>query len=172
MAKNKAQKKKIVQDLSEKIKDAKSVVIADFTGLKVADSEALRKKCKEQSVYFTATKKTLLNLALKEQGLDLDAGTLEGSLGVAVSQEDEVAAAKIVKEFAKDHEQVTFQAGMLEGTLISVEKLKQLADLPSKQELLAKVVGSLKAPISGFVNVLSGNLRGLINVLNAIKETK
>ncbi len=79
---------------------------------------------------------------------------------------------KLVKGFSKKHEDIEFQGGILEGQIIDIEELKKLADLPSREELLAKVVGSLNAPISGFVNVLAGNLRGLVNVLNAIKDNK
>jgi large subunit ribosomal protein L10 len=173
MAKSKQQKEDAVKALQEIISNAKSAVIANHEGLTVNDSQLLREKCKEESVEFIAVKKTLLKLALEASGVnDADVKSMEGSLAIAISQEDEVAPAKILKEFSKTHEQVSFQGGVLEGSLISIEELTKLANLPSKQELLAKVVGSMKSPITGFVNVLSGNLRGLVCVLNAIKENK
>lgn len=173
MAKSKQQKEEAVKQLTDKIKTAKGVVIANHEGLTVNDSQVLRDKCKEQNIEFVAVKKTLLKLALDSAGIkEADTKAMSGGLAIAVSQEDEVAPAKILKDFAKDHVQVVFLGGVLEGSLVSAEQVGALADLPSKLELLAKVVGSIKAPVSGFVNVLSGNLRGLVNVLNAIKDNK
>lgn len=173
MAKTKKQKQEMVQELTDKLKGAKSTVIFKLEGLPVEATTSLREKCKEENVEVLATKKTLLKLALEGQDIkDVDVKSFEGGLAVAISADDEVTPAKILKDFAKENEQLEFRAGVLEGKLISLETVQQLADLPSKQELLAKVVGSMKAPISGFVNVMQGNLRGLINVLNAIKESK
>jgi len=85
---------------------------------------------------------------------------------------DEVSAARIVNNFSKTHEILQVFGGVLEGKFISVAMVKSLANLPSKQELLAKLVGSINAPVSGFVNVLAGNLRGLVGVLNNIAKSK
>jgi len=173
MAKTREQKEKAVALLVEKLGSAKSAVFANITGLKVADADELRKKCHENQIDLVAIKKSLLKLVLKNSNLgEIDIQKLEGSIGVAVSASDEVAAAKIIKEFAKTHDKVNFQGGVLEGKIVTPEMVKALADLPSKQELLAKMVGSLKAPITGFVNVMAGNLRGLVTVLNAIKDNK
>lgn len=173
MAKTRKQKEQVIDALAEKIKSAKSVIIANQEGLTVAASEELRNNCKAENVEFIAAKKTLIGLALAKAGLgEVDAKAMQGSLAVAISNEDEVTPARILKDFGKKFEQVDFRAGVVEGQLVTVETVRKLASLPSKQELLAKVVGSLKAPISGFTNVLAGNLRGLINVLNAIKENK
>ncbi len=170
MPKTRQQKEEILNKVLENIKNSKSVVFANFEGLKVKEVEELRKKCKEAGVEYFVAKKTLLKKALEEEGYsDYD---LPGEVGSAFSMEDEVAAAKVLNDFAKDHEQLQFIAGILENNMIDAEGVKNLAKLPSKDELLAKMVGSLKAPVSGFVNVLSGNLRGLVQVLNAIKEQK
>lgn len=170
MAKSKLIKQQFLTDLSEKLKSAKSVVIADYSGLKVLESEELRRDCRKQNVEFVSAKKTLLKIALKEQGIEVDTKSMSGSLGVAISRQDEVAPAKAINNFAKTHNNVEFRAGLLDGRLISMETLNQLANLPTKLELLAKVVGAIKAPVAGLTNVLIGNLRGLINVLNAIKN--
>lgn len=173
MAKTKQQKKETIDSLAKKIKGAKSVVVFNCDGLKVIDTWALRDKLRDAKVEVVATKKTLLKLILdKENFKDVDVKAMQGSLAIAISTEDEVAPARIIKDFAKDHEQIKFQGGILAGKIVSLETVNELANLPSKIELLAKVVGSIKAPISGFVNVLRGNLSGLINVLNAIKEIK
>ena len=89
-----------------------------------------------------------------------------------VSTEDETTAARIVNNFAKSHELVKIFGGILEGKYINDDKVKNLANLPTRQELLAKFVGTINAPVSGFVNVLAGNLRNLVGVLNNIKEAK
>lgn len=170
MTKTKQQKQEMLEYLKEKLADSKSVVFANFTGLSVNDMEDLRSKCRQAGVQYLVAKKTLLKKALAEAGFE--APELGGEISVAFSRQDEVAAAKILNEFSKGHEEVKFIAGILENKIIGAEEVKGLAQLPSKDELLAKMVGSIKAPISGFVNVLSGNLRGLVNVLNAIKDGK
>lgn len=173
MAKTRQQKSEAVQELQDKLKGAKSVIIASQDGLTVNDGRELRRACITQNVGFTAVKKTLLKKVLHELGFTAaDVTAMSGSLAVAISAEDEVAPAKILKDFAKKHEQVAFRGGIVNGLVITAEAVKGLADLPSKLELLAKMVGSMQAPISGFVRVLSGNLRGLVTVLSAIKDKK
>lgn len=172
MAKSKQTKEQAVQVLVEGLKNSKSAVFANFQGLKVSESEELRAICRKQGIKYIASKKTLLGRALKELGLDVDTGSFEGGPAVVFGTEDEVAPAQIVAKFAKAHQAISLFGGILEGAFIDTKKVTELSALPSKQELLAKMVGSLNAPISGFVNVLAGNLRGLVRVLSAIKETK
>lgn len=162
----------MLQVVIDKVKAGKSVVVADYTGLTVADSQALREKCKEEDVEFLAVKKTLLKKAFEGNELSLDDVDLTGSLAIAISTGDEVAPAKIVHEFAKDNDNIALRAGVLEGAVIGLEKVQALAALPSKQELYAKIVGSLNAPISGIVNIFAGVPRSFVTVLNAIKESK
>ncbi len=116
-------------------------------------------------------KRNLLYIALKDKGIELTPEEIDGAVAVAYGQ-DEVTPAKIISEFKKDHDQVEFYGGILENAYIDQAQVAQMATLPTKQELLAKVVGSLNAPVSGFVNVLAGNMRGLVNVLSAIKDQK
>jgi large subunit ribosomal protein L10 len=173
MPKTRQQKEEVLKQLVEKIKSSKSAIISDNAGLKVSESQELRAKCKAEKIESMSVKKTILMKALSDSGLQgVDQLKLEGSLLIAFSDEDEVAPAKILNDFAKTHNQVQFRSGILEGSLIGVEKVTALANLPTKLELYAKLVGSINAPISGFVNVLAGNLRGLVNVLTAIKGTK
>jgi large subunit ribosomal protein L10 len=169
---DKDQKKKIVKNLAEKIKSSKSVVFSDFKGLKVKDLTKLKKELRETGVSFAVFKKTLINIALKEAKIDLDAKEMEGQIAVSVSTQDEVAAAKIIEKFAKTNENLKITGGILGNKIMSIEELKALAKLPGKDELLAKLVGTLNAPVSGFVNVLAGNLRGLVQVLKSISEAK
>ncbi len=172
MAKTRKKKEEVLAAVHDRLVKSKGVVLADFTGLKVIDTEELRNKCKAENVEFLAVKKTLMQKAIADMKLPGADIKYDGSMAFIFGYEDEIAPAKIVSEFAKKHVQVVFQGGILEGQLIDGAGVKALAAMPSKLELYAKVVGSLNAPISGFVNVLAGNFRGLLNVLNGIKDAK
>ena len=172
MAKTKEQKKQIVESFSDKLSQNKALVFANFKGLTVKDIEELRKKCRQENVDYMVAKKTLMNIAFKKAKLDVDAKTLEGEVASVFGYDDETQPARIIEEFSKEHQALKNIGGILENKFVGAEEISELAKLPSKQELLAKVVGSVKAPISGFVNVLAGNMRGLVVALNAIKESK
>jgi len=173
MPKTKQQKEVAVKDLTEKIKKAKSMVFVNFDGLKVKEIEQIRKKCRAESIDYLVAKKTLMKKAFKDAGLEqIDPKSFEKETATVISYEDEVAPARIVQSFTKEHEALKAFGGVLEGKFVEKNKIIELSKLPSKNELLAKVVGSIKAPVSGFVNVLAGNLRNLVYVLNAIKDSK
>lgn len=174
MAKSKAQKKETIATLTEKYSRTKSAVFIDYTGLTVADVTDLRKKAKAVGSEYVVAKKTLFARAFGSAGLD---GTdaikgFSGNLGVILGYEDEVFPAKLSKDFAKSHGTMAIRAGIMEGKFIDVAMVSALAAIPGKQELLAKLVGSINAPVSGFVTVLSGNLRGLVRVLDGIRAQK
>jgi len=171
MAKTKEQKKKEIEKIADSFKEAKAVVFTSYDGLSVADSQALRNQLRKEDVTYVAGKKTLLKRAMAaSEAKDIDLDSFAGSLGLAFGRSDEVAPAKIVAKFAKGNQHLRIHGGILEGMFITAEKVMELAKLPSRDELLAKTVHTIKAPISGLVNVLSGNLRGLVNVLNALKN--
>lgn len=172
MAKTRAKKEKTLEALTTSLQGMRSMVFAQYEGLKVCDVEELRRTLAKENVEYTVAKKTLLGLALKNAGLSIDPHAISGNFATIISHDDEVAPARILATFAKDHEALKITAGILEGKLMDRAAIIALAKLPSKQELLAKVVGSINAPISGLVNVLAGNLRGLLNVLTAIKDQK
>ncbi len=172
MAKTREQKQQAVDEIIQGIKDSRSTVFANFQGLKVREMEELRNKCRAQNVGCFVTKKTLLKRALDQLNMDVEPRSFSGGISVFLGRDDEVSPAQLVANFAKGHEVVKVFGGILEDKPIAAEKIMELSQLPSKDELLAKVVGSINAPVSGFVNVLAGNLRGLVNVLNAIKEAK
>ncbi len=174
MAKTKEQKKQIIKDLADKIKKSKSVVFVSFDKLAVKDNENLRNELrKEDSEYYVA-KKTLMDLALKNSGIkDVQVKEFAGQTAVVFGYKDEVAPAKIVDKFKKDKEgKIEFVGGILENEFIDAATVSELAKLPSKHELYAKIIGSINAPISGFVNALAGNLRNLVYVLKAVENNK
>lgn len=168
----KAQKKSLIKDWSGKIKTAKAVVFSNFKGFPVKEMMALRKELRKAGVEMKVLKKTLMTIALKDAGLNVDAKKMEGQISIAVSQADEIAAAKIIFQAAKTNENLQIVSGLLNQKEMTAKEVNALATLPSKEELLAKLVGSLNAPVSGFVNVLAGNLRGLVQALRAISESK
>jgi len=176
MPKNKNQKTEILSNLADKIKKSKSIIFTGFNALGVKDNESLRAKLRAENSEYYVAKKTLINRAFKNSKIDgLNTRDFEGKVAAIFSYEDEVAPAKIIGEFRKNKEKqnkIFFLGGILENKLLSKEQVESLSKLPSKHELYGKLVGSLNAPISGFVNVLGGNLRNLVTVLKAISEKK
>ena len=173
MAKTRQQKETAVKDLTDKMTKAKAMVFVNFDGLKVKEVEELRKNFRTENIDYLVAKKTLMKIAFKDAGVEgVDEKTFAKEVGTVIGYDDEVAPARVVEKFAKEHEALKSIGGILEGKFVTREKVVELSKLPSKEQLLARVVGSIKAPISGFVNVLAGNLRGLVQVLDAIKNTK
>ncbi len=162
----KDQKKQIIKDLVDKLSQQKAVVFFDYTGLKVNQLQELRSQLKEQNIDCQVIKKTLIDLALKKAGLDkMEAKSLTGQLALVFGYEDEVLPAKLLYNFSKENQDLKILAGLVNGEYLADEAVIELAKLPSKQELLASLVGNLAAPVSGLVNVLQGNLRRLIFIL-------
>lgn len=173
MAKTKQRKEQELQQLQDKLEQSKGVVLANYMGLSVNEIQELRQQLRDENSEMVVAKKTLIDLALTNAGVAADTvRAMEGGIAIVFGYEDEVAPAKVVADFAKEHEVVELKGGLLEGEFIGQEKVLALSKLPSKQELLAKMVGSLNSPMSGFVNVLGGNTRGLVQVLSQIKESK
>ncbi|MBL7058114.1 50S ribosomal protein L10 [Patescibacteria group bacterium] len=174
MAKTRDQKKVIIDNLTSKIKDAKSIMFVNFNKLTVVENETLRNELRSEASEYIVSKKTLLNISLKNNNLaEVDFSSNKDQVAAVLGYEDEVAPAKIVAKFKLQiPEKMSFIGGILESKYIGAKEVEALALLPSKQELYAKIVGSINAPISGFVNVLAGNIRNLVNVLKAIEEKK
>ena len=168
----KTQKKELIKELVDKIKRQKSLVFTDISKLNVGEMQKLRRELKKAGIDYKVAKKTLINLALKEAKQDIDAEQIPGSLGAAFSYDDPISPAKIIFKFAKEHKKLKIVGGMMENRFLTFEEVQSLSKIPSKEELLAILVNSLKGPISGLVNVLQGNMRNLIGVLNAIKANK
>jgi large subunit ribosomal protein L10 len=171
MAKTKEQKKKTLESLEDKFSRIKAAVFVNFAGLKVKDVTVLRNTLRKEKIDYGVAKKTLLKLALEKTNYkEVDPKKFEGNIGVAFGYDDEVMPAKLLNQFKAQHEALKFIGGLLENKYIDAAKVLELANVPGKQELLAKLVGTINSPVSGFVNVLAGNLRGLVQVLNAMSE--
>ena len=174
MPKSKEQKRTILIELGEKIAKAKSIIFTKYSGLTVKENEVLRTLLRKEDNEYYVAKKTLFGLALKDKAIDgLDVKKFEGQVAAIFGYSDEVAPAKIVSQFKKDKEgKIEFIGGILENKFLSAADVTSLAKLPGKQELYSKIVGSINAPVSGFVNALAGNIRNLVQVLKAVSEKK
>ena len=166
------QKKQAVADLSANLKEACVGVIVNYSGITVADDTKLRKELREAGNTYVVVKNTLLGRALKDAEIDGLDSVLEGTTAIAYSKDDYVSAAKILSAYAEKSKTFEVKAGFVDGGALDAAGVKELGNLPSKEVLVAKVLGGLNAPISGFVTVLNGTIKGLVVALNAIAEQK
>ncbi len=168
MAISKEKKSEIIKKIKENIDQQKSIVFVETKGLKTKDLEILKKELKQNNCSFLIAKKTLLNLALKEK--KMDSVEFQNQLGLAFGFEDEIAPVKIIHKKSLQNNNLKILGGFLENSFQGEQEMIALAKLPSKDILLARMVGSISAPITGFLNVLQGNIKGLIYALTAIKK--
>ena len=166
------QKQNIINDLETKIEKQKSMVFMDFTGVKVKELAKLREKLKEQDSELRVAKKSLMEIALKNKHIDLDTKKLKGEVAMVMGYKDEVVPSKMVYQFSKENQKVKILGGFLENKFYEVAEIIRLAELPSKEQLLSMLVGTISAPATNFVGVLQGNLRKLVFALSAIKDKK
>lgn len=172
MAITKEKKEKIISELTEKFQKSKVAVLTDYKGLSVADISELRKKAREKQIEYKVAKNTLFILASKKAGIEVDEKYFNDQMAIAFGYNDEIDAPKVMNEFSKSHEGFEITGGIIEKRLSSKQNIINLANLPEKEELYAKIVGSLASPLRGILSVMQGNLRGLVSVLNQYKEQK
>lgn len=165
-------KEQVVKVIEQKINDASLIVFSDYRGLNVEEVTELRDKLRVPGVEFKVLKNTMMRFALKNAGYEEVANQVEGPNAVLFSNEDVVGPAKTIFEFVRQHPNLEVKFGLLEGQTVSPDKIKALADLPPREVLVAQVLGTLQAPITGFVRVLNANLTGLVRALDQIKEQK
>ena len=146
-------KKGVVAEIAEKLQKSASCVVVDYKGLKVEELTELRNKFREAGIDYKVYKNTLVRRAAAEVGnmAEFDDVNLVGTNAIAFGYEDPVAPAKIVNDFAKTHPKLELKMGFVEGEFYDAENIKKLAEIPSRDELIAKLLGSLKAPVSNFV---------------------
>lgn len=172
MALTKQKKQEILKDLEANLKKAKIVIFVNFHGLSVAASHKLRKLLREVGVRYLVAKKTLVKKALETMGFQDKAPELEGELAVAFSEQDPIASAKALEKFAKENKTIKITGGVWENKYIDPEKVIMLANIPSREVLLGKLVYVINSPIQGMVGALSGITKNLVSVLNQIHERK
>mgnify|MGYP001248770456 CR=1 FL=1 len=177
MPKTKQQKQAIVQELEAKLAQARAVIFTSFNALPVKESESLRQKLIKEQGEFWAVKKTLLSRALESLLAAEERPNVkefDGQVAVVFAYGDQIAPAKVIHDFQKNDEtnRLKFLGGLLDNHWLSAYEVEQLANLPSKLELEGRLVGAMQSPITGLVNVLAGNLRGLLITLQQIASSK
>jgi large subunit ribosomal protein L10 len=166
----KIQKKKVINDLADKIKRQQGLIFTDMKGIKVVDIQKLRREIKKAEGEYKVAKKTLTNLALKQEKRNIDMTKFEGSLSLVFGYKEPVSLAKILVNFGKKNENLKILGGLINNVFFTTEQIKDLANIPSREELLAKLIWSIQYPISGFANVLQSNIRNLISILSALQS--
>ncbi|MBI2017749.1 50S ribosomal protein L10 [Candidatus Daviesbacteria bacterium] len=172
MAKTRQQKEELVKIIQEKLGKSTAVVFTDYKGLNMAQLSDLRKKLREQNAQFIITKNTLLKLAVPSSTFHLPPSSLEGPTATLFAYDDEISPIKILVKALKDAAIGKVKSGFLGEIALDEAKIIQLSTLPTKDELRAKTVGVLVAPLQGMVSVLNGNLRNLVYALNQIRISK
>lgn len=169
---NKQQKEQMLQMLKEKMSSSQIIVMADYKGIDVQAMTKLRRKMRESGGELKVAKNTIIKIAARELGMEGADPYLEGPTALAFGIDDPVAPAKVMNEFIKEHKKLEIKAAILEGQIIDAAQVRDLANLPSREVLLAKVLGGMQAPMYGFAGALQGLLRNLVYVLNAVHEKK
>jgi len=169
MAKNREQKETLVKELTDRLENRKSAVLIDYKGLRVKETEGLRNRMSSQGITFNVVKNSLLKIVFDRKKIEIKQDLLDRPLAIVFS-DDEVAAAKELYTFQKEAEALEILGGIIEKEYVDGSVIKQLSLLPGREELYARLVGSLNSPISGLVNVMSGNIRNLVNVINNYKD--
>jgi large subunit ribosomal protein L10 len=175
MAISRAAKEKAVDTLSSELGRIKLAVMTDYRGLTVREIEELRTLLRSEGMTYRVTKNTLLRLATSANPAlaDVEPSSFTGPMALAMGFDDEIAPARVIFQYAKNHHALEIVGAMTgDGTMLDAAQVKALATLPTREQLLAQVVGTIAAPLSGFVGVMSGNVRSIINLLNALSEAK
>ena len=171
MSLNLDQKKQVVEDVSAVVKDAQATIVAEYRGLTVEEMKALRREAYDNNVYLKVVKNTLLKRAVQETEHSCLDDLLVGPLAFAAS-EDPVAVAKVLNKYAKEYDALEIKAGSMNGQLLSEGEIKALAQLPSRDELLAKLMGTMQAPAAKFVQTLNEIPTKFARGLAAVRDSK
>ncbi|AHF09095.1 MULTISPECIES: 50S ribosomal protein L10 [Dehalobacter] len=165
------EKQKVVEDIKQKFEGANGVILADYRGLTVSQVTNLRVELRQAGIEYRVLKNTMVRRAADEIGITGLAEFLEGPTALAFST-DPVAPAKILSEFSKKNKSLTIKAGVLDGKVINAEKVKDLANLPSREVLLSQVLAGMQGPLQGMVNVLQGPIRKFGYALEEVRKLK
>ncbi|MFA5478833.1 MAG: 50S ribosomal protein L10 [Candidatus Muiribacteriota bacterium] len=165
-----------VKEISKKLEKAVTVVVAEYKGMRVDEVTALRKKFRENNVEYFVAKNKLIEKAVESIDFPGISEFLKGTTALAISYDDPVAPVKVATEFIKELPEprkfLVIKTSVLEGKILTQDEIKTLAELPSREELIARLVRAFNSPIQGVVNVLAGPLKNFVNVINAVKNQK
>lgn len=171
MSLNRNEKAAVIEEVSAQVANAQSMVVAEYRGIDVASVTVLRKTARESGVYLRVLKNTLVSRAIAGTEFEGISDQLTGPLIYAIS-EDPVAAAKVLSNFAKTNDKIVLKAGALPGTVLDVNGIKALATMPSREELLSKLLGTMQAPIATFVRTLNEVPTKFVRGLAAVRDQK
>ena len=161
-----------VKELTEKLKKAKAIYFTDYIGLDVSSITELRSEFYKNSVEYYVAKNTLLKIAAEENNIEGLDEFLLGPTAIAISYDEPTAPAKIIKEFAKKFEKPTVKGILFDGQVLDGSKFKSIADMPSREQLIAMLASSLQSPLVKLASVLNATMSGLVSVLSNLKEKK
>ncbi len=169
---DRTKKEQVVQDLTQRLTETQATFLADYRGINVEQATQLRRELTQAGVEYRVVKNNLLKLAAQGTSAEELQSYCVGPTAIALSGDDPVAPAKILSKFAKEIDAFELKAGVLSGKLLSVAEITALAELPSREELLAMALSSMNAPLTNFVGTMAAMPRSLVQVLNAIGESK
>jgi large subunit ribosomal protein L10 len=167
-----SEKNSTVEALHEDFKSLTTTVLLDYKGLNVEKISELRNRLREEKVELKVVKNTLSKIAAQKTDLEKLETYFIGPTAITISKDDPVAGIKTLADFIKENPKLEYKAALVEGSFIDKSQIPALAELPSREVLLGRFLGTLQAPVSAFVRVLAGNITGLLNVLNGIKDSK
>ncbi len=168
MAITKTKKEEIISEIRDSASRQLALFFINFKGMKATGAEMIRKELRENESKMIVAKKTLVGIAFEKEGINFNPLEIEEEAAFVFSFEDIAKTAKILSKFEKE-EMLSIVGGLCEGEFLTTEEARAIANLPSREELLAKTLGTVSAPMTGFLSVLEGNIRGLVNVLNKSK---
>lgn len=168
---NRNEKAAVIEEVSGQLADAQSIVVAEYRGIDVGSITVLRKTAREQDVYLRVLKNTLVRRSVTDTPFEGISEQLTGPLLYAISK-DPVAAAKVLSDFAKTNDKIVLKAGALPGSVLDAEGVKALAKMPSREELLAKLLGTMQAPVAKFVRTLNEVPSKFVRGLAAVRDQK
>lgn len=164
------QKEKVIKELTDNIVRQKALIFINFTGINVKDLTNLRKKLKANLGELKVAKKTLMDIVFKKAKFGLEIKELQGEIALVFGFKDEISPSKTLWQFSLENPNLQILGGFLDNKFVDAAKIIELAQLPTQEELLARLVGSIKAPVSNFVYALQYNIKGLIYALSEIKK--
>ncbi|KKR06383.1 MAG: 50S ribosomal protein L10 [candidate division WS6 bacterium GW2011_GWF2_39_15] len=170
MSKNRTQKGELLTQYLDMIKSNSGYLLVDTSGLDTLTITNFKMKLNEVGANYAVIKNSVFKIALQETNQPVETQTFDGPTAVISYSEDPTAAAKLVKELQKTSEKFNAKLGTINGSYINADRVMQLADIPSREELLAKLLGSMNAPLTGVMNAITGNIRGFTMVLKQLSE--